>query len=351
MNPVGTRCFGTRKSRVPAALVAMRTAFITGIAGQDGAYLARLLRDHGYTVYGTVRPDMVSYPSTLAALGLEEEVELLPLDFCDEKALRRTMERAAPDEIYHLASQSSIGRSFNEPVLTCEVNALFTARLLEATRQIAPQARFLFASSCDIFGHVSEFPQTEATPVSPRSPYGSAKAYGHFLSLTYRNAYNLHTSCAIMYNHESPLRPPSFVTRKITLGVARIKEGLQDELVLGNLDVKRDWGFAGDYVEALHLMLQQEKGDDYILATGQMRSLRQFVDLAFSSVGLHAEDYVRIDPALLRLVDESALVGNPCKAEQRLGWRSKIKFEELVPFLVEADLEYVQRGLALEARR
>lgn len=329
----------------------MRTAFITGIAGQDGTYLAKLLRERGYTIYGTVRPTTTEFPASLEGFDLRHDVQLIPLDFGDEAALHQALERSQPDEIYHLASQSSIGRSFNEPALTSEVNAQFTARLLEATRQIVPEARFLFASSCDIFGPAKEFPQIESTPISPRSPYGAAKAYGQFLSLTYRTAYNLHTSSAILYNHESPLRPPTFVTRKITLAVARIKQGLQHELVLGNLEVKRDWGYAADYVEGMHLMLQQDEADDYILATGEMHSLREFVDLAFDSVGLHAEDYLRIDPSLLRPVDESAMVGNPGKAEQRLGWRARVTFEELIPFLVESDLKYVQSGLAHPARQ
>ncbi len=325
----------------------MPTAFITGIGGQDGAYLSSLLIRKGYRIYGSLRGAASDFPVSLIQSGLQNSVHLTPLDLNDEFQICDVFQRVQPDEIYHLASQSSIALSFDKPVATGEINGMATARLLEATRRAAPRARLLFTSSCDVFGHVQQWPQDETTPLRPRSPYGAAKAYGHFMTQTYREAYGMHASCAILYNHESPLRSPHFVTRKVTLAVARIKMGLQDHLMLGNLDVERDWGFAGDYVSAMHLMLQQETPDDYIIATGQKHSLREFVDLAFNSVGLDAAEYVRIDPNLLRPIDEHALVGNPEKARLRLGWKATVSFSELISLLVDADLKRVTENLHL----
>ncbi|PQV65205.1 GDPmannose 4,6-dehydratase [Abditibacterium utsteinense] len=324
----------------------MPTAFITGIGGQDGVYLASLLVGKGYQVFGSLRGQSLDFPSSLIQSGLQKAVHLLPLDLTNQAQICDVLQKIQPDEIYHLASQSSIALSFQKPVDTGETNAMTTARLLEATRRAAPRARLLYPSSCDVFGHVQHWPQDESTPLLPRSPYGASKAYSHFLTQTYREAYGLHASCAILYNHESPLRSPHFVTRKVTSAVARIKMGLQDHLTLGNLDVERDWGFAGDYVAAMHLMLQQETPDDYVIATGKKHSLREFVHLAFDAVGLKAEDYVRIDPSLLRPIDEHALVGNPGKAN-RIGWQARISFPQLISLLVEADLKAVTQSTNL----
>lgn len=325
----------------------MPTAFITGIGGQDGAYLSALLIRNGYRVFGSLRSRTDDFSCALSHFGLKESVQLVAVDLEDEAHIGAALRRIQPDEIYHLASQSSLAVSFEKPVLTGEINGMATAKLLEATRREVPRARLLFTSSCDVFGHVQTWPQDESTPLRPRSPYGAAKAYGHFMTQTYREAYGLHASCAILYNHESPLRLPHFVTRKITLAAARIKMGLQSHLTLGNLDVERDWGFAGDTVVAMHLMLQQKTPDDYIIATGEKHSLREFVDIAFDSVGLEAADYLQTDPHLLRPIDERALVGDPGKARRVLGWQATVSFPQLIALMVEADLKLVAQSTCL----
>lgn len=322
----------------------MPNALITGITGQDGAYLARLLIEKGYTVYGTVRIAARAEVSALAALGIVEDVRLLPVDFSDTRSLARVVEAAAPAEIYNLAAQSSVAQSFQEPTYTGDITGLGVARLLQAVREVQPEARFYQASSSEMYGQARETPQREETPFYPRSPYGAAKVYAHWMTVNYREAYGCHASSGILFNHESPLRPEQFVTRKVTSTVARIKHGLADSLSLGNLDVERDWGFAGDYVQAMWLMLQQEKPDDYIIATGKTHSLRQFVDLAFSCVGLDYRDYVRIDPAFFRPAEVNAVVGDNSKAYRQLGWSPTMDFEALVAFLMEAELRRVSGG-------
>jgi GDPmannose 4,6-dehydratase len=319
----------------------MPTALITGVTGQDGAYLAHYLLRRGYEIAGTVRAEGASSLSSLEKLGVAQDVRLFPVDFSNTASLSTAVTAVMPDEIYHLAAQSSVAQSFREPTLTGDITGLGTARLLQALRFVKPEARFYQASSSEMYGKVLETPQTETTPFYPRSPYGAAKVYAHCMTVNYREAYGCHASCGILFNHESPLRPEQFVTRKVTMGVARIKQGLQDSLSLGNLDVERDWGFVGDYVEAMWLMLQQEQPDDYIIATGKTHSLREFVRLAFAAVDLDYEEYVKIDPAFFRPAEVNTVVGDPSKAQRQLGWQARMSFEELVQFLVEADLKRV----------
>jgi GDPmannose 4,6-dehydratase len=330
----------------------MPTAFITGITGQDGAYLAKFLLELGYEVWGTVRAESprtgitreIAPPcdaNALRVLGIAEKVRWIAIDYLEINSLARAIELAAPDEVYNLAAQSSVARSFEAPTETGEVTALSVARLLHALREVKPDARFFQASSSEMFGKSRETPQSETTPFYPRSPYGAAKVYAHWMTVNYREAYNLHASCGILFNHESPLRPERFVTRKITQSVARIACGQQKILELGNLEVQRDWGFAGDYVQAMHRMLQESEPDDYILATGRTHSLRQWVQLAFEHVGLDYEKYVRIDPKFLRPAEVETVTGNPQKARERLNWQPQMSFEQLIAFLVDADLRRV----------
>jgi len=339
----------------------MPNALITGIAGQDGAYLARLLLDKGYTVWGTVRSDAARTGVTremcahresleaaaqivpaLSALGIAQQVRLIGVDYLEINSLARAIDLSAPDQVYNLAAQSSVARSFEAPTETGEVTALGVARLLHALREVRPGARFYQASSSEMFGKARESPQTEETPFYPRSPYGAAKLYAHWMAVNYREAYGLHASCGILYNHESPLRPERFVTRKITQAVARIQAGQQDSVTLGDLSVRRDWGFAGDYVQAMWLMLQQDEPDDYIIATGQTHSLRRFTRLAFECAGLDWERHVRTDASLLRPSEVLAVEADNSKAERKLGWKPGVSFEQLVAFLVEADIRRVR---------
>ncbi len=328
----------------------MPAALITGITGQDGAYLSKYLLELGYEVWGTVRGDAsrtgitreIAPPTETSAprvLGVADRIRWISIDYLEMNSLARALDLAAPDEVYNLAAQSSVARSFDEPTATGEVTALSVARLLHALREVKPDARFFQASSSEMFGKARETPQNENTPFYPRSPYGVAKVYAHWMAVNYREAYNLHASCGILFNHESPLRPPAFVTRKITQGAARIACGQQQTLELGNLDVQRDWGFAGDYVRAMHQMLQQDEPDDYILATGRTHSLRHWVKLAFEAVGLDYEKYVRINPKYLRPAEVETVNGNPQKALDKLGWQPTMDFENLIAFLVEADLK------------
>lgn len=319
----------------------MPNALITGVTGQDGAYLARLLIEKGYTVYGTIRIAARAEVSALAALGVAGHVQLLPVDFSDTRSLACAVELAAPAEIYNLAAQSSVAQSFQEPTYTGDVTGLGVARLLQAMREVQPEARFYQASSSEMYGQARETPQREGTPFYPRSPYGAAKVYAHWMTVNYREAYGCHASSGILFNHESPLRPEQFVTRKVTSTVARIKHGLADSLKMGNLDVERDWGFAGDYVRAMWLILQQEQPEDYIIATGEAHSLRQFVDQAFSYVDLDYRDYVSIDPAFFRPAEVNAVIGDNSKARRQLDWAPTMNFEELVAFLMEAELRRV----------
>jgi GDPmannose 4,6-dehydratase len=316
----------------------MRKALITGINGQDGAYLAHLLLARGYEVWGTTRYPVNRQPETLRTLGIDSRIKILPVDYMSIASLACALEAARPDEIYNLAAQSSVAQSFAEPTFTGEITALGVARLLHALREIQPSARFYQASSSEMFGAASEIPQTEETAFYPRSPYGAAKVYAHLMTVNYREAYGIFACNGILFNHESPLRPATFVTRKICQAVARIKLGLQDELALGNLDVVRDWGFAGDYVEAMYLMLQQDSPRDFIIATGASHSLREFVAGAFEYVGLDYLDCIRIEPSLFRPAEVNLVQGNSAKARKILNWKPCLNFQQLIAFLMDAEL-------------
>ena len=321
--------------------MAARRALITGITGQDGAYLARLLLDKGYDVHGTVR--RASTPGEQRLAEIRDRITLHDADMLDVGSLMSVLEQVGPHEVYNLAAQSFVPTSWQQPLLTGEVTALGAARLLEAVRRVDPNIRYYQASSSEMFGKVREEPQRETTPFWPRSPYGVAKMYAHWITINYRESYGLFASCGILFNHESPLRGPEFVTRKVTRAVARIKLGLQDRLRLGNLDAQRDWGFAGDYVEAMWLMLQQDEPDDYVIATGEKHTVREFVDLAFARVDLDPQRYVEIDPSLLRPAEVNMLVGDASKARARLGWQPRVCFADLVAMMVDADLEQARR--------
>jgi GDPmannose 4,6-dehydratase len=314
-----------------------RRALITGITGQDGSYLAELLLDEGYEVFGMVRRSSTEHVERIS--HLIERVGLVQADLLDQFSLVAALEEVQPNEVYNLAAQSFVPTSWRQPVLTAEFTAVGVTRLLEAVRTFDRSIRFYQASSSEMFGKVREVPQSETTPFYPRSPYGVAKAYGHFITINYRESYDLHAVSGILFNHESPRRGFEFVTRKISDAVARIKVGLQDEVRLGNLDAKRDWGFAGDYVRAMWLMLQQEEARDYVIATGVEHSVRDFVDLAFDHVGLDPERYVVIDPDLIRPAEVEHLLGDPARARAELGWEPRVSFEELVRMMVDADLE------------
>ncbi len=321
----------------------MKCALITGITGQDGSYLAELLLQKGYSVWGTTRAQGQPNPAHLRPFL--DPIQLLRVDLLDQRSLLAALEQSQPDEVYNLAAQSLVSTSWNEPIETGELTGMAVTRLLEAIRQVNPRIRFFQASSSEMFGRTQEYPQNEQTAFHPRSPYGVAKAYGHWITVNYRESYNLFACSGISFNHESPRRPPQFVSRKISLGVARIKLCKDRKLRLGNLEVRRDWGFAGDYVKAMWLMLQQEKPEDFVLATGVSHSVRDWVNLAFGHVGLDPYDHVALDPGLLRPADIEHLVGNPSKAWARLGWKAETSFEDLVPMMVEEDLRRVREGL------
>jgi GDPmannose 4,6-dehydratase len=314
-----------------------KRALITGITGQDGSYLAELLLSKGYDVHGMVRRSSTETFQRLEQI--RDDITLHTADLLDQRSLVDMFRAVEPDEIYNLAAMSFVAASWNQPVLTAEFTAVGVTRVLEAMREVSPDARLYQASSSEMFGKVLEVPQTETTPFYPRSPYGVAKVYGHFIMVNYRESYGLHASSGILFNHESPRRGLEFVTRKVTHAVAAIKLGLADELALGNLDAERDWGYAKDYVEAMWLMLQQDTPDDYVIATGEKHSVRELVDIAFAEVDLNPSDYVRIDPRFLRPAEVEELVGDPAKARTRLGWEPKTSFEELVRLMVAADLE------------
>lgn len=317
--------------------MAKKKALITGITGQDGSYLAELLLSKGYEVYGMVRRSSVERFERLEQI--KDKVTLVQGDLTDQSSLDEAIKEIQPAEVYNLAAQSFVPTSWNQPTLTGEVTGLGTTRLLEAVRKHCPTARFYQASSSEMFGKVREVPQTELTPFHPRSPYGVAKVYGHFITVNYRESYGLYACSGILFNHESPRRGLEFVTRKITNGVARIKHGLSEELRLGNLDAKRDWGFAGDYVEAMHLMLQQTEPDDYVVATGETHTVREFVEIAFASAGLKWEDYVVFDKRFMRPAEVDILVGDPTKAKTKLGWTPTVSFERLIQMMVESDIK------------
>jgi GDPmannose 4,6-dehydratase len=325
--------------------VHVKRAFITGITGQDGAYLAQLLLRKGYEVHGLVRRTAALgvEQCRLSWLGIRDRVHLHDGDILDLSSLLRLLEQCRPQEIYNLAAQSFVGCSWQQPLLTGAVTGLGAGNVLEAMRLAAPAARLYQASSSELFGDAEVTPQSETTPFRPRSPYAAAKLYAHWLASTYRHSYGLHVSSGILFNHESPLRGPEFVTRKITDAVARIKLGQRDTLALGNLDARRDWGHARDYVRAMWLMLQQPVPDDYVIATGRTASVREFCELAFAAVGLDASDHVVIDPALFRPAEVARLQGDPAKARSQLGWRHETTLAQLVGEMVEADLERVRR--------
>jgi len=314
----------------------MKSALITGITGQDGSYLAELLLSKGYTVYGVRRR---TSQATYGCSGhLKDDIQFIYADMTDPSSLIRAVEKSQPDEVYNLAAQSFVQTSWEQPVLTAEVDGTGVINLLEAIRLVKPNARFYQASTSEMFGKVQEMPQTERTPFYPRSPYGIAKLFAHWTTVNYRESYPLFTCSGILFNHESPRRGLEFVTRKITNTVARIKYGLTNELRLGNLDAKRDWGFAGDYVKAMWLMLQQEMPDDYVIATGETHTVRDFVELAFQHVGLNYKDYVTIDPRFMRPAEVEILLGNSEKARTKLGWAPEVNFEQLVNMMMEEDL-------------
>lgn len=314
----------------------MKSALITGITGQDGSYLAELLLDKGYEVYGLVR--RLSTPNTSRIANIADKVVLLEGDLTDQSSLNIAVQTAQPDEVYNLAAQSFVATSWNQPVLTGDVTGLGTTRVLEALRQFSPEARVYQASSSEMFGN-AEAPQSESTPFHPRSPYAVAKVYAYHATVNYRESYDMFCCNGIMFNHESPRRGIEFVTRKITDGVARIHHGLSKELRLGNLYAKRDWGFAGDYVKAMHLILQQKEPDDFVIGTGESHSVKEFVALAFASAGLNWKQYVVLDERFMRPADVHHLKGDITKAKEKLGWKPDTNFKELVHMMVEADIK------------
>jgi len=322
-----------------------RTALITGVTGQDGSYLAELLLEKGYRVVGMVRRASTENFERIA--HLKDRVDLRQADLLDQLSLIDLLKDVQPDEIYNLAAQSFVPTSWQQPVLTAEFDAVGVTRILEAMRNAASGARFYQASSSEMFGKVRETPQRETTPFHPRSPYGVAKVYGHFITVNYRESYGLYAVSGILFNHESPRRGMEFVTRKVTDGVARIKLGLARELKLGNLDARRDWGFAGDYVEAMWRMLQQPTADDYVVATGETHSVGELVEVAFGAVGLDWRQHVKTDPAFLRPAEVDLLIGDAAKAHEKLGWKPRVSFPELVRMMYEHDLAEESRKAGL----
>lgn len=318
-------------------------ALITGITGQDGSYLAELLLSKGYQVHGVCRRASTRNVERIA--HLVDEVQLHDGDLMDQSSLQTLLTQIQPTEVYNLAAQSFVGSSWAQPVLTGEVTGLGVTRMLEAIRYVNPKIRFYQASSSEMFGKVHETPQRETTILHPRSPYGVAKVYGHYMTINYRESYGMYACSGILFNHESPRRGIEFVTRKITDAVANIKLGTQQELRLGNLDAKRDWGFAGDYVEAMWLMLQQETADDYVIGTGELHSVREFVEAAFDYVGIDWKKHVVVDPKFFRPAEVDLLLADCSKAKEKLGWRPRMSFHQLVESMVDADLERARRAM------
>ena len=318
-----------------------KRALITGITGQDGSYLAELLLAQGYEVTGVIRRS--SAPNFWRIEHLLDRINLRPADLLDQLSLIRLIDDVRPDELYNLAAMSFVPASWDQPMLTGEFNSQGVTRILEAVRTVNPKIRLYQASSSEMFGKVREVPQTELTPFYPRSPYGVSKVFGHYITVNYRESYGLFACSGILFNHESPRRGLEFVTRKVTDGVARIKLGMQDTLALGNLDACRDWGFAGDYVRAMWLMLQQNEADDYVVATGTAHSVRELVEVAFGHVGLDWQKYVRVDSNLLRPAEVDHLIGDSSKARQRLKWTPAVDFKGLVEMMVDADLQRLER--------
>ncbi|WP_250624175.1 GDP-mannose 4,6-dehydratase [Pinirhizobacter soli] len=315
-----------------------KNALVTGVTGQDGAYLVKLLLEKGYNVYGLLARRGSDSTWRLRELGVEGEVTMIDGDLTDVTSLIRAMAVSRADEVYNLGAQSFVGTSWTQPVLTAQVSGVGAINVLESIRIVNDKARFYQASTSEMFGLIQADRQDESTPFYPRSPYGVAKLMAHWATVNYRESFNLHASSGILFNHESPLRGPEFVTRKVTQAVARIKKGLQKELRLGNIDAKRDWGFAGDYVRAMWMMLQADKPDDYVIATGVTTTVRQMCELAFRHAGLNYEDYVKIDPAFFRPAEVDVLLGNPAKAKAALGWEPSTSLEELISMMVDADL-------------
>jgi len=319
----------------------MKKALITGITGQDGSYLADFLLKKGYEIYGIIRRSSIEKFERIE--HIREQINLVQGDLADQNSLISALREAEPDEVYNMAAQSFVPTSWNQPILTGDLTALGVTRILEAIRVINPKIKFYQASSSEMFGKVKQVPQDENTSFHPRSPYGVAKVYGHYITVNYRESYGMFACSGILFNHESPRRGLEFVTRKVSNGVAKIKLGLAKELILGNLEAKRDWGFAGDFVEAMYLMLQRSNPDDFVIATGEPHSVRELCEIAFSHVGLDYKDYVKTDPKYLRPAEVDLLVGNAEKARKILGWKPKVKFVELIKNMVDADLELLKR--------
>jgi GDPmannose 4,6-dehydratase len=320
-----------------------KRALITGITGQDGSYLAELLLEKGYEVFGVIR--RLSAPNVWRIEHLLDRMTLVTADLLDQLSLIKVVEQVQPHEFYNLGAMSFVPASWDQPLLTGEFNAQGVTRCLEAIRQVDTKIRFYQASSSEMFGKVREVPQNELTPFHPRSPYGVSKAYGHYITINYRESYDLFACCGILFNHESPRRGLEFVTRKVTDGVARIKLGLSKELRMGNLDAQRDWGFAGDYVRAMWLMLQQDQPDDYVVSMGVCHSVRELIQIAFGHVGLDWQQHVVVDPKFLRPAEVDHLIGDPAKAKAKLGWEPTVDFPGLVRMMVDADLARLKAGV------
>jgi GDPmannose 4,6-dehydratase len=322
-----------------------KNALITGITGQDGSYLAEFLLNKGYNVFGMVRRSSMEKFDRID--HIKDQIHIEQADLLDQYSLIKLVDKVQPEEIYNLAAMSFVPTSWNQPVLTAEFTAIGVTRVLEAIRAVNPKIKFYQASSSEMFGKVKEIPQRESTPFHPRSPYGVAKAYGHWITVNYRESYDLFGVSGILFNHESPRRGIEFVTRKITYNAAKIKLGLASELRLGNLDSKRDWGFAGDYVKAMWLMLQQDTPDDYIIATGETHSVKQLVEIAFAHLNLDYRNYVKTDPQFIRPAEVDLLIGNASKAKEKLHWQPEVSFEQLVKMMVDADLQLLKKEYGL----
>jgi GDPmannose 4,6-dehydratase len=320
----------------------MKKALITGITGQDGSYLAEFLLQKGYKVYGMVRRSSVEKFDRIDHIA--SRIELVQGDLTDPSSLDEAVKISQPDEIYNLAAQSFVPTSWNQPTLTAEMDAVGVTRVLDSIRKQKPDARFYQASSSEMFGKVRTIPQNEQTPFYPRSPYGVAKVYGHFITVNYRESYNLFACSGILFNHESPRRGLEFVTRKVSHGVAKIKLGLEKNLRMGNLDAKRDWGFAGDYIQAMWLMLQQTQPDDFVIATGETHTVKELVEIAFETAGLNWKDHVVTDPLFFRPAEVDLLIGDPSKAKEKLKWKHMVSFKELVKNMVESDLKILKKS-------
>ncbi len=318
-----------------------KTAIVTGITGQDGSYLAELLLEKGYEVFGMVRRSSVENFDRID--HIKDRINIRQADLLDQYSIIRLIEEAQPDEVYNLAAMSFVPTSWNQPVLTAEFTAIGVTRVLEAIRVVNPKIKFYQASSSEMFGKVKEVPQKETTPFHPRSPYGVAKVYGHYITVNYRESYDIFGVSGILFNHESPRRGIEFVTRKVTYNAAKIKLGLSKELRMGNLNSKRDWGFAGDYVKAMWMMLQQEKPDDYLVATGETHSVKELVEVAFSYLDMDYRDFVKVDESFKRPADVDLLIGDYSKAKEKLGWKPEVNFEDLIKMMVKSDIEVVKK--------